>query len=159
MKQLTIDTGVQEFEINGSGVLRFNPSDPNVYNRFFAAETTLTELDAEAQKRMEQIEADFPDDNQRVGAELAVLAEYDRKIKEVLNGVFGAGNDFDEILHRQHQGRMAAFHQRAGPVRSGVERSVGTNQSRRRGSAAAAGGVVHQPVAKRAGSAAGLFCL
>ena len=74
MKQLTIDTGVQEFEINGSGVLRFNPSDPNVYNRFFAAETTLTELDAEAQKRMEQIEADFPDDNQRVGAELAVLA-------------------------------------------------------------------------------------
>lgn len=39
MKQLTIDTGVQEFEINGSGVLRFNPSDPNVYNRFFAAET------------------------------------------------------------------------------------------------------------------------
>ena len=91
MKQLTIDTGVQEFEINGSGVLRFNPSDPNVYNRFFAAETTLTELDAEAQKRMEQIEADFPDDNQRVGAELAVLAEYDRKIKEVLNGVFGAG--------------------------------------------------------------------
>ena len=30
MKQLTIDTGVQEFEINGSGVLRFNPSDPNV---------------------------------------------------------------------------------------------------------------------------------
>lgn len=46
MKQLTIDTGVQEFEINGSGVLRFNPSDPNVYNRFFAAETTLTELDA-----------------------------------------------------------------------------------------------------------------
>ena len=56
MKQLTIDTGVQEFEINGSGVLRFNPSDPNVYNRFFAAETTLTELDAEAQKRMEQMQ-------------------------------------------------------------------------------------------------------
>lgn len=48
MKQLIIDTGIQEFEINGSGVLRFNPSDPNVYNRFFAAETTLTELDAEA---------------------------------------------------------------------------------------------------------------
>ena len=65
MKQLTIDTGVQEFEINGSGVLRFNPSDPNVYNRFFAAETTLTELDAEAQKRMEQIEADFPDDRRQ----------------------------------------------------------------------------------------------
>ena len=122
MKQLIIDTGIQEFEINGSGVLRFNPSDPNVYNRFFAAETTLTELDAEAQKRMEQIEADFPDDNQRVGAELAVLAEYDRKIKEALNGVFGAGNDFDEILHGVN---LAAVAGNLTPIiREGAERSM-----------------------------------
>ncbi len=133
MKQLTIDTGVQEFEINGSGVLRFNPSDPNVYNRFFAAETTLTELDAEAQKRMEQIEADFPDDNQRVGAELAVLAEYDRKIKEVLNGVFGAGNDFDEILHGVNLAAVAGNGRRVVTnlldaltpiIREGAERSM-----------------------------------
>ena len=48
---LSIDTGVQEFEINGSGVLRFNPSDPNVYNRFMemldkvqAVENELVEL-------------------------------------------------------------------------------------------------------------------
>lgn len=133
MKQLTIDTGVQEFEINGSGVLRFNPSDPNVYNRFFAAETTLTELDAEAQKRMEQIEADFPDDNQRVGAELAVLAEYDRKIKEVLNGAFGAGNDFDEILHGVNLAAVAGNGRRVVTnlldaltpiIREGAERSM-----------------------------------
>ena len=133
MKQLTIDTGVQEFEINGSGVLRFNPSDPNVYNRFFAAETTRTELDAEAQKRMEQIEADFPDDNQRVGAELAVLAEYDRKIKEVLNGVFGAGNDFDEILHGVNLAAVAGNGRRVVTnlldaltpiIREGAERSM-----------------------------------
>ena len=133
MKQLTIDTGVREFEINGSGVLRFNPSDPNVYNRFFAAETTLTELDAEAQKRMEQIEADFPDDNQRVGAELAVLAEYDRKIKEVLNGVFGAGNDFDEILHGVNLAAVAGNGRRVVTnlldaltpiIREGAERSM-----------------------------------
>ena len=126
MKQLTIDTGVQEFEINGSGVLRFNPSDPNVYNRFFAAETTLT-------KRMEQIEADFPDDNQRVGAELAVLAEYDRKIKEVLNGVFGAGNDFDEILHGVNLAAVAGNGRRVVTnlldaltpiIREGAERSM-----------------------------------
>ena len=123
MKQLIIDTGIQEFEINGSGVLRFNPSDPNVYNRFFAAETTLTELDAEAQKRMEQIEADFPDDNQRVGAELAVLAEYDRKIKEVLNGVFGAGNDFDEILHGVNLAAVAG-NALTPIIREGAERSM-----------------------------------
>ena len=117
MKQLTIDTGVQEFEINGSGVLRFNPSDPNVYNRFFAAETTLTELD----------------DNQRVGAELAVLAEYDRKIKEVLNGVFGAGNDFDEILHGVNLAAVAGNGRRVVTnlldaltpiIREGAERSM-----------------------------------
>ena len=36
MKQLSIDTGVEEFCINGKGVLRFNPSDPNLYHRFFA---------------------------------------------------------------------------------------------------------------------------
>ena len=30
MKQLNIDTGVEEFCINGHGVLRFNPSDPNL---------------------------------------------------------------------------------------------------------------------------------
>ena len=33
---LSIDTGIQEFQINNGGVLRFNPSDPNVYNRFSA---------------------------------------------------------------------------------------------------------------------------
>lgn len=99
MKQLIIDTGIQEFEINGSGVLRFNPSDPNVYNRFFASEETLNRLDTEIEQRIEQIEGEGLDDTKRVGAELAVLAEYDRKIKEVLNGAFGADNDFDQILH------------------------------------------------------------
>ena len=39
MEQLTIDTGLREYAVNGGpehggGVLRFNPSDPNVYSRF-----------------------------------------------------------------------------------------------------------------------------
>ena len=41
-QKLSIDTGVQEFEINGSGVLRFNPSDPNVYNRFMESNVRRT---------------------------------------------------------------------------------------------------------------------
>ena len=82
---------------------------------------------------MEQIEADFPDDNQRVGAELAVLAEYDRKIKEVLNGVFGAGNDFDEILHGVNLAAVAGNGRRVVTnlldaltpiIREGAERSM-----------------------------------
>ena len=47
MQNLTIDTGVQEFSVNGRGVLRFNPGDPNVYHRFFAAKEPLAQLDEE----------------------------------------------------------------------------------------------------------------
>ena len=42
MKKLNIDTGVEEFSVNGQGVLRFNPADPNLYHRFFAAGQSLT---------------------------------------------------------------------------------------------------------------------
>ena len=35
MQELKIDTGVEEFRVNGRGVLRFNPADPNLYHRFF----------------------------------------------------------------------------------------------------------------------------
>ena len=36
MEKLHIDLGVREFELNG-GLLRFNPSDPNLYHRFMEA--------------------------------------------------------------------------------------------------------------------------
>ena len=41
--KLNIDTGVREYEINGGeanggGTLRFNPADPNVYERFLRAQ-------------------------------------------------------------------------------------------------------------------------
>ena len=39
--ELNIDTGVEEFRVNGRGVLRFNPADPNLYHRFFAAGAEL----------------------------------------------------------------------------------------------------------------------
>ena len=50
MEKLNFDSGVKEYKINGGGVLRFNPGDPNVYARFLEAadkirdvETALTE--------------------------------------------------------------------------------------------------------------------
>ena len=79
--ELNIDTGVEEFRVNGRGVLRFNPADPNLYHRFFAAGA---ELDGYEQ--------------QRAAAGLALLNEYDGKIKKLLTGIFGAENDFDAIL-------------------------------------------------------------
>ena len=50
MEQLTIDTGLREYAVNGGsehggGVLRFNPSDPNVYSRFCTLQNQLQELE------------------------------------------------------------------------------------------------------------------
>lgn len=81
--ELNIDTGVEEFRVNGRGVLRFNPADPNLYHRFFAAGAELDGYDAA---------------QQRAAAGLALLNEYDGKIKKLLTGIFGAENDFDAIL-------------------------------------------------------------
>ena len=78
--ELNIDTGVEEFRVNGRGVLRFNPADPNLYHRFFAAGAELDGYDAALTKA------------------LAALDEYDGKIKKLLTGIFGAENDFDAIL-------------------------------------------------------------
>ena len=90
MQELKIDTGVEEFRVNGRGVLRFNPADPNLYHRFFAAGKTLQQYDAELTAATEK-SADAQ-------AGLALLREYDGKIKALLTGIFGPENDFDAIL-------------------------------------------------------------
>ena len=91
-KKLNIDTGIQEFQIGGGGVLRFNPADPNVFNRFLGATEAVGRIDEEfAQRAKELPEGDGE------GA-LRLLADADRKIKAVLNEIFGGGNDFDRIL-------------------------------------------------------------
>lgn len=93
MHKLLVDTGVEEFEVNGRGVLRFNPGDPNIYHRFFAAREELAALDEELVRRS----AELPGEGQG-GESLDLLAEYDRRVKELLNRVFGAPNDFDLLL-------------------------------------------------------------
>ena len=77
MQNLTIDTGMQEFCVNGRGVLRFNPADPNLYHRFFALGAQLDALDAELTARTPADDAEG----------LALLTE-----------IFGAHNDFDALL-------------------------------------------------------------
>ena len=52
MKTLNIDTGVEEFSVNGRGVLRFNPGDPNLYHRFFALGRDLAALDGELEQKL-----------------------------------------------------------------------------------------------------------
>ena len=95
MKQLTIDTGVEEFSVNGRGVLRFNPADPNLYHRFFAVGRELDALDKELQAKTAALPADGAE---AAAAGLALLAEYDGRIKALLTQIFGPENDFDTLL-------------------------------------------------------------
>ena len=93
--ELNIDTGVEEFSVNGRGVLRFNPADPNLYHRFFAAGKTLERYDAELTAALGQLGGD---EQQRAAAGLALLQDYDGRIKRLLGEIFGAENDLDAIL-------------------------------------------------------------
>ena len=92
-QKLSIDTGVQEFEINGSGVLRFNPSDPNVYNRF----TEMLEKVQAVENELVAKAGQLPKEDNGVAA-LSLLAEADRKTKAALQEAFGQENDFDQLL-------------------------------------------------------------
>lgn len=99
MQQLNIDIGVEEFQVNGRGILRFNPGDPNLYHRFFDARETLAGLDEELARKAAALEAraDLPEEA-RAAERLLLLAEYDGRIKALLTGIFGGENDFDSIL-------------------------------------------------------------
>jgi hypothetical protein len=95
MRKITFDTGLQEFEVNGGAILRFNPSDPNVYSRFYEAQDKIEALAAE----YEQAQADREtDDVTRVRQALDSLRDIDCRVKKMLSEVFGAHNDFDAIF-------------------------------------------------------------
>ena len=75
MQNLTIDTGMQEYLINNRAVLRFNPGDPNLYQRFFTAASQLDALDAELTERLKALPAE--PDPARAEQGLALLNDYD----------------------------------------------------------------------------------
>ena len=84
MEKLTFDTGLKCYRINGGGVLKFNPADPNVYARFMDA--------VEKIKQMEKTLAEM------AGDPLEQMCQVDKTIKETLSWVFGEENDFDSLL-------------------------------------------------------------
>lgn len=95
MEQLIFDSGIKEYQINGKGVLRFNPSDPNVYARFIDAMPRIEQIEKEMADRANNIDTDAANAGEHI---LMVMRETDRKIKAELSAVFGHGNDFDQIL-------------------------------------------------------------
>ena len=91
MEKISFDSGIKEYRINGAGVLRFNPADPNVYARFMEAADKIGAVEQEISSRARQAEDS--------GAEaVKLMAEADQKIKKILDWVFGENNSFDKLL-------------------------------------------------------------
>lgn len=92
MQKLNFDLGLKEYEIGG-GVLRFNPGDPNVYARFAEAGNRLTAVEKKLVAKAEAAGEEAPGETV-----LALMAEADREIKEILAWIFGDHNDFGAIF-------------------------------------------------------------
>ena len=97
MEKLFFDSGIKEYQINEDGVLRFNPSDPNVYARFMDVMDKIRAVEDELLAEAKEIEK-AEDQTQSGAAVLRLMAEADRKTKKLLSEVFGEENDFDRIL-------------------------------------------------------------
>ena len=102
MELLNIDIGLKSYQfVEGAPALVFNPSDPNVYARYMNAMDTIKAVETEMAEKARAVKIENDTVEARAAAEsesLKIMAETDRRIKEILNGIFGAGNDFNEIL-------------------------------------------------------------
>ena len=87
MREIALDTGVEEFSIAGGGVLRFNPCDPNLYARFL-----------EAEQELQQLEQRLGQQAKNGGDVLLLTVAADREVKDLLGRVFGGDNDFHAAL-------------------------------------------------------------
>ena len=102
MEKLNIDLGIKSYQfVEGGAPLVFNPSDPNVYARYVSAMDEIKAVEHEMAAKANAIVA--ADDSVEAQAEagaksLQVMEETDRRIKAILNGIFGGGNNFNDIL-------------------------------------------------------------
>lgn len=102
MTKLTFDDGRVRLDINGNGMLVFNPSDFNVYERFYALIDELPQLEKQYAAEVEIPDEDTKDEQSvavaLAGRELIRAKEIDALIKSKLSHVFGSENDFDKLL-------------------------------------------------------------
>ena len=96
MENLNFDNGVKEYRINGGGVLRFNPSDPNLYARFLDSLEKIKAMEQELMGKAQALEKAAPQGSGE--AVLQLMQESDKRIKQLLNQVFGGDNDFEQAL-------------------------------------------------------------
>ena len=89
MEKIQFDVGQRSYRINGGGILRFNPSDPNLYRRFMEAVEKLQAVERELTQQAEAAQ------DQEI---LKLMGDADEKMKSILNWVFGGSNDFHKLL-------------------------------------------------------------
>ena len=89
MEKIQFDSGLRSYRINGGGILRFNPCDPNLYSRF-----------AEAVEKLQAVETELTQQAETAGEQeiLKLMGEADEKMKSILNWIFGGSNDFHKLL-------------------------------------------------------------
>ena len=92
MQTLNFDSGIREYKINDNGVLRFNPGDPNVYARFLEAAEKIQKIEDDMTGKAAEVKENDG------AAVLRLLADADKQMKDVMNWVFGKGNDFNDIM-------------------------------------------------------------
>ncbi len=92
MEKIKFDSGLREYRLSDMGVLRFNPADPNLYARFLGCGDKIRQIEQELKDSAQQI------DSQDAAAGVSLMAQADRKMKDMLGWVFGEQNDFDKIL-------------------------------------------------------------
>ena len=93
VEKISFDSGIKEYRINGTGVLRFNPADPNVYARFLEAVDKIQDMEKTLTEQARQLE----DQDSGIQA-VKLLAQADKQMKELLSWVFGEKNCFDKLL-------------------------------------------------------------
>lgn len=96
MENLVFDDGIIRLNVNGNGILSFNPSDFNLYKRFFAFSGEVLEIEKEYAKA--ELEEEVKNETEFVQRSISKAAELDVKVKEKLNSVFGLDNDFNKIF-------------------------------------------------------------
>ena len=89
MEKIQFDVGQRSYRINGGGILRFNPGDPNLYSRFLEAVEKLQEAEKELTRQAETARAEDI---------VKLMTRADEKMKNILGWVFGESNDFHKLL-------------------------------------------------------------
>ncbi len=93
MEKIRFDSGIREYKLGNLGVLRFNPGDPNLYARFWEAAEKIKAIEEEMAEKAKQMTPEKSGE-----AVVTLLQDADRKMKEILNWVFGQETDFDKLL-------------------------------------------------------------